>query len=132
MRERFAIVRGGGGIFLFAFDADDAFLRADGFHRELHTAHQLSGAFFHDDGVLVQQRFAFCAVGDDGFGLGVELDVRRKSAAARTDYARLSNFFCKIHFEILWVMDFMRAVFAIRLCAWRNNNFHSAFAQTVN
>ncbi len=80
-------------------------LRADGFHRELHAAHQFGGAFFHDDGVLVQERFAFRAVGDDGFGLGVELDVRRKSAAARADDAGLPNFFCEIHFNLIFSAD---------------------------
>ena len=56
----------------------------------------------HDDRVLVQQRFAFRAVGDDGFRLGVELDVRRKTAAARAHHAGLPDFFCKIH----WLIKF--------------------------
>ena len=52
------------------------------------------GVFFHDDGVLVRQRLAFRAVGDDGIRLGVELHVRRKTATARLPY-----FFCEIHFN---------------------------------
>jgi hypothetical protein len=80
--------------FFFTFDADDAFLRADGFDGELHAAHQFSGAFFHRHGVFVQEWFALRAVGDDGLGLGVELDVRRKSAAARAHDAGLPDFFC--------------------------------------
>ena len=96
-----AFARGGDGfdgVLLFAFDADDAFVRADGFHGELHSAHQFGGAFFHDDGVLVQERFAFRAVGDDGFSLGVEFDVRGESAAARADDAGQSDFFCQDSF----------------------------------
>jgi hypothetical protein len=40
---------------------------------------------FHHGGVLVQERLAFGAVGDDGVSLGGEFDVRGESAAARTD-----------------------------------------------
>ena len=84
-------------MFLLALDANDAFARTDGFHGKLHAAHEFGGAFFHDHGVLVQERFAFRAVGDHGFGLRVEFDVRRKSAAARADHAGEPNFFCQVH-----------------------------------
>ena len=72
-------------------------LRADGLDGELHAAHQRGGFLLHEHGVLVQQRFALRAVGDEGVGLGGELDVRGKSAAARADHAGLSDFVRKIH-----------------------------------
>ena len=83
---------------LLGLYADDAFARADGFHGQLHAAHDFGGAFLHDDCVLMQKRFAFRAVGDDGFGPGAELDVRGKPSAPRAHDAGLPNFFRQIHF----------------------------------
>ena len=87
-------LHGGDGVFLFGLHANDTVLRADGFHRELDAAHHVGSTFFHRHGVLVQERFAFCAVGDDHFRLGAEFDVRGKTAAARADDAGLPDFVC--------------------------------------
>ena len=53
------------------------------------------GEVFHHHGVLVQERLAFGAVGDDGVGLGGELDVSGKTAAAGADDAGFFDFFRK-------------------------------------
>jgi hypothetical protein len=68
-------------VLLFAFDTDDAFLRAGGRHGELHTTHEFHSMLLHDDCILVQQRLAFRAIGDDRVRLGRQFDVRRETAA---------------------------------------------------
>ena len=90
---------GGGldGVFFFGFDADDDVFRADGLGGQLHAFHQRGGLFLHEHGVLVEQRFAFRAVGDEGVGPGGEFDVRGKPTAARADHAGLPDFVRSIH-----------------------------------
>ena len=52
---------------------------------------------FHYRSVLVQERFAFGAVGNDGVGLAGEFDVSRKTAAAGAADAGQSDLFNEIH-----------------------------------
>ena len=85
------------GVFLFGLDADNPLPGPDCRHGQLYAAHQFSGVIFHDDGVLVEQRFTFCAVSDDGLGLIVDLDMRWESATPRANNSGQSDFFCKVH-----------------------------------
>lgn len=56
------------GVLVLRLDRDDTRGGADGVHREFDAAHDVARAVLHDGGVLVEQRLAFGAVGDDGAG----------------------------------------------------------------
>lgn len=51
----------------------------------------------HDGRVLVQERFAIGAVGDDGVGLGGEFDVGRKATTTGAHDASLTNLVNETH-----------------------------------
>jgi hypothetical protein len=52
---------------------------------------------FHHGGVLVQERFAFGAIGNDGVGLGGELDVGGEPTTTGTDNPGLTNLVNETH-----------------------------------
>jgi hypothetical protein len=54
-----------------------------------HGVDQDPGFGFHNDRVLMQQRFAFGAVGDQGVCLGSKFNVGGKSATAGAYYTGL-------------------------------------------
>ena len=88
---------GGDCVLVLRLDAHDAGARADGLHGEPHALHDLRGLMLHHDGVLVQERLALGAVGDDRVRLGRQLDMRGKSAAARAHHPGPSDLFNKVH-----------------------------------
>ena len=79
------------GFGVFGLDAEFAGFGSGGVHHGVHAGEDAFGKMLHQLGILVDQRLAFGAVGDEELDAGLRLDVGREAGPSGAHHAAFAQ-----------------------------------------